>query len=244
MVFIWVRRTVDWSDEAAFRAQLAPDFRPVVDLWDATFSMPYHGFRHAVREIACESLAEVRGVTISASWDAIPDGALVLPTDDDDWFAPHVAEVVVDALDGRPGVRWKSSFVEVKIDAMHVIGSALRRALPGVGPKYLCTTNNYGLFKQPGFELRLERHTRASYWLAEDHRRLPMVDRRLSTMNRTLASTTSLIRHGRAIDRPRLLRKYGRYRRLYGRRLHPDLAWAQPYVDRMAALMERLEVAG
>lgn len=242
-VHIWVRQTADWRDEEAFRAQLKPRFAPLVDLWNATFTLPYHLFRAEVRDIAIANHEAVRGARVS-TWGEIPEGALVLPTDDDDWFAPDVAEAAARSVDDRPGVRWTSSFVEVPIDALHVVFPALRRALPGVGPKYPCTTNNYAMFKRPGFELMLGRHTRASYWVAVDRRRLATIDRRLSVMNRTLASQTTMTRHRRAVDRAALLRKYRRYRALYRSRLHRDLEWAQPYADRMAALMDRLETTG
>ena len=52
-------------------------------------------------------------------------------------------------------------------------------------------------------------------------------------MNRTLASQTSLGRSTAPIGRRHLLRKLGRYRRLYARPLPADLAWAQPYADQM-----------
>jgi hypothetical protein len=59
-------------------------------------------------------------------------------------------------------------------------------------------------------------------------------------MNRTLASQTSLGHLGIPISRRRLLRKLTRYRRLYEQPLTGELAWAQPYADRMGALMDEL----
>jgi hypothetical protein len=61
-------------------------------------------------------------------------------------------------------------------------------------------------------------------------------------MNRTLASQTSLGFNRPAITRVRLIWKYREYKLLYRRRRPPELAWAQPYVEMMSALMKRLNV--
>ena len=52
MFYIWVRATVDWEDEEAFLAQVRPEFDGKLVLWNATFTIPYHLFRHRVRRIA------------------------------------------------------------------------------------------------------------------------------------------------------------------------------------------------
>lgn len=68
------------------------------------------------------------------------------------------------------------------------------------------------------------------------------IDARLSLMNRTLASQTSLAFLRPNLRRSELLRKYRRYRRLYERPLPAELAWARPYVHDMDELMRRLGV--
>jgi hypothetical protein len=85
VVRIWVRATLDYDDERAFEAQLVDRFREQVALWDSVFVMPYRVFRARVRAIAPENLELVEGAVCS-SWEEIPEGALVLPCDDDDWF--------------------------------------------------------------------------------------------------------------------------------------------------------------
>lgn len=237
-VHVWIRATLDWRDEAAFRAQVPERLRPRVELWDATFTLPYHEVRAELRAIAADSLAGVRAATFS-EWDAIPDGALVLPVDDDDWFAPEVAEVAAAQLGDREGVRWTSTFLERPIDAVHLASLTGRRLLPGVGQKWVCTTNNYALVKRAGRREIAADHSAMSRWVEEDRSRVAWLDRRLSVMNRSPASQTVLNR--RRMDRAGLLRKRRAYARLYRRfRAEGDLAWAAPYVARMAALMERL----
>ena len=128
MVHIWVRATLDYDDARAFEAELKPAFSGQVALWDATFTMPYRVFRGRVREIARENLALVEGARCS-SWDEIPDGALVLPCDDDDWFHPDAARVAESAMGPSvAGVRWTSSFLEVATNWRHPLGICERLA--------------------------------------------------------------------------------------------------------------------
>ena len=241
MVHIWVRATLDYDDARAFEAELKPGFRGQVELWDATFTMPYRVFRGRVRAIARENLARVANARCS-SWDQIPDGALVLPCDDDDWFRPDVAEVVMRS-GGAGGVRWRSSFLEVPMHWRHQLG-IWRRHVQGPRPDFLCTTNNYALFKAPDARERMRNHLAASAWVGEQPPgAVPYLRERLSLMNRTLASQTSLGRHaGGAIGRRALLRKLDRYRRVYEAPLRGELAWAQPHADAMRALTAELEL--
>lgn len=241
MIAIWVRGTLDWADEQAFRAQLASTFAPRVELWNRTFTMPYHRFRAALRAIAADNLAQVAGVTVHTRLEAIPDGTLVLPVDDDDWFAPDIAGALA-RVDGARGCYWTSTFVERPIDLRHRVDLFRRRLLPSIRPKYTCTTNNYALVKHPDLLRALRSHLDASEWVdgpgADAVVHLP---RRLSIMNRTLASQTSL-HFQRPSFAPRLLRaKYREYRHYYRHLSLPaELAWARPYLARMDALMREL----
>lgn len=243
MVYIWIRATVDWADEEAFLAQLVPKFRPKVELWNETFNIPFHAFRHEVGRIAELSRSRVEG-SVPADWDEIPGGALVLPCDDDDWFASDVASVLEQEHDARmAGYHWTSSFVEVPMHLGHRLYLVRRRLVPWWRPKFVLTTNNYALPKTPQTEELLRRHVRASQWfVAGGGKSMKRIDRRLSVMNRTLASTTSLGGGDPRLTRAMLIRKFRRYRRLYRRRVPHELAWCRPYVAMMADLMERLEV--
>ena len=242
MVRIWVRATLDYDDERAFEAGLRPEFRAAVALWDATFAMPYRVFRSRVRAIARENLASIEGAT-PATWEEIPEGALVLPCDDDDWFRPDIASVLERELrSGVAGLRWTSSFLEVPINLRHELGLQRDRIRPR-RPLYLCTTNNYAFFASEDAKVRLLRHGQASRWVAaQPPGGVRLLDERLSLMNRTLASQTSLNHRGRCISRRRLLRKLDRYQRLYARALPAQLRWAQPHADRMGTLMEELRL--
>jgi hypothetical protein len=234
---------VNWEDERAAMAQVRPHVRPKVDVWNRTFDMPYHVFRHRLREIAGRNLAAVEGA-VRARWEEIPEGALVVPVDDDDWFAPDLAAVLErEVRPGAIGCYWTSSFVEVPIDLRHRVGLARQRLLPRTPPKYLCTTNNYALVKRADTQRYLLRHVRASAWIrrhvADEVQR---IDRRLSAMNRNLASQTSLGVRRTTVTRSLLVRKLRQYRRLYRRMDLAGLEWCRPYVAMMAELMDEVTV--
>jgi hypothetical protein len=242
VVRIWVRATLDYDDAAAFAAQLRPAFREQVALWDALFTMPFRVFRSRVRAIARSNLELVEGAVVS-SWDDIAEGELVLPCDDDDWFAPCAAAAVAAAAEpDAPGVRWASSFLEVPVDWRHQLGIWRARVL-GPRARFICTTNNYALRKSSAGSELLDSHVRAGRWVrAQPPGAVPALDDRLSLMNRTLASQTSLGWLDGPRGRRNLVGKLPRYRALYRRRLPPGLAWAQPHADAMRALMDELEL--
>jgi hypothetical protein len=241
MIYLWVRRTVAWEDEEAFWAQLRDVDRAGVAAWNATFNIPFHIFRRRVREIAAQNQARVRDVAY-ADWDGIPDGSLVLPVDDDDWFAPEIATVLAEHVDtGAIGFRWPSTWVEVPLDLGHRLHLLAHRLL-GRPLKFICATNNYALVKSPDNRLLLSNHVEASRWfeprLKAPEGAIRHLDARLSVANRNLGSSTVL----RRVKRPaHLLRRLGPYKRLYTRDLRPEVAWAHPYVAQMAELMDELE---
>jgi hypothetical protein len=237
---VWVRTAIDWSDEPAVLAQMSPSMRAKVATWDATLSLPYHVFRHRVCEIARLNLAALADIVIT-DWDDIPDGALVVPVDDDDWFAPDLAAALHAARrDGAAGYLWPSSFIEVPVDRTHIVGVARRRLIPGTRPRYVCTTNNYALHRTPETQDLARSHVRASRWVDADPQRFVRLEQHLSAMNRTLASQTTLGLRRAAISPARLRAKLRRYRRLYHRPLPAELGWCEPYVARMATLMDEL----
>lgn len=241
---MWIRRTVDWTDERAFRAQLSPGFRPLVELWDEVFDLPYHRFRAELRQIAAENHARIDGARVVVDWAEIPDGAIVLPVDDDDWFAPDVARVL--RTHDSPellGFRWKASFLKVPFHFRHRLGMFWRSFLDDPPLPFPFITNNYALRRRDELRPLLLDHVRASAWLrATDAARVHRIPRRLGLMNRTLASQTTLRMLPRNTRRTSLVRKYHRYRVLYRRPLPSGLEWAAPSVARMDELMADLNL--
>jgi hypothetical protein len=248
VIYIWVRKTLDWGDEDAALAQITGAFRPKVDLWNATFTMSYQRFRYHLTQIADLNHARVEGA-VRARADEIPDGALVLPVDDDDWFAPSTARVLEQEIDPAvSGFVWPSRWVEVPIDLHRRLGLIRRRLIPSTPMMWTCTSNNYAARKTRETEPILSHHIQASRWfeheLASKASRVTRLEATLSVTNRSLASQTALHQSKPTIARATLLRKYRRYRRLYRRPPPTGLDWCQPSLDLMAELMAQLDVKG
>jgi hypothetical protein len=169
MIYIVVRQTTDWDDEATFRAQIPADIQPAVELWNATFNMPYHLFRRELKRIAQLSLSRVQGA-VCVRRDEVPKDAVVMCSDTAALIANH----------------------------MH-----------------------------------------ASHWFLAHPPVVKRLGERLSVMNRTVASRTSLRSQP---SRSALIRKFRRYEKVYRRALPPELAWCEPYVALMRDLMDQLRL--
>lgn len=244
MIYVWTRASLDWSDEAAFWAQVPARFKPRAELWNATLSMPFHLFRHRVKQIAELNLSRVENMA-RVPWDEIPEGARVVPVDDDDWFAPNLAEVLEREWDAEQGISWTSSWIGVTSVLEHRLHLMRKALLPFTRSYMTCESNNYGMVKRPGVKPLLAEHAVACGWFDGDGREsVRRISERLSVNNRSLGSQTSLRPTPRSgeIDRARLLRRLRRYKRLYRRRpWGRGLDWCRPYLAMMAELMDELE---
>jgi hypothetical protein len=242
-VYIWVRTTLDWADEEAVLAGVRPGFRPRIDLWNRTFNLPFHVFRHRVREIARLNHARVEGA-VCADWDEIPRGALVLPVDDDDWFSPDAARVLDRARDpDAAGYVWEGRWLEVPMSLGHRVYLLRRRLLPWSAPKWICSTNTYALPKEEWATPLLGNHVDASRYFEGRAGSLKRLPGGLSVANRTLASQTALRRDLPTLSRGALIAKFRRYKQIYDRPTPAELAWCRPYKEAMAELMAALELA-
>ena len=136
-----------------------------VPLWNSTFNMSYPRFRHRVGEIAALNHSRVEGAS-TAEWNEIADGALVMPVDDDDWFAPNAARVLEAERDPAvPGYIWRHYWIQVPIDLGHRVEILRRRLLSSAREKWVCGTNNYAFPKGSETKELLGNHLRASRWL-------------------------------------------------------------------------------
>jgi hypothetical protein len=246
MIAIVIRRTVDYGNETAFNAQIPQNMRAGVALWNATFDMPYNLFRRELKRIAGINLSRVDNASCLPI-EEVPNGVLTVPVDDDDWFAPDLGLALEAGVpDEYRGCYWDGRFLEVYTSVAHRFSLLLPRSLvirllairrvifPGARPQWMCMTNNYAVRHGPDAVPLLLDHRRATYWFLAHPSSVLRLDRTLSLMNRSLASTTQLwSRPSRAL----LLSKFRRYRSLYAKPAPADLAWCEPYVAMMRDLM-------
>lgn len=241
-MYIWVRRTLDWDDAENVRANLREGFAPKMAVWDSTFHMPYREFRSELRRIAAANLEQVRGATV-VTWEEIPEGAWVLPIDDDDWFSPLIAEVLQPRVSSEKidAILWNHDLLEVPMNLGHAVQLFVRRFYPALPQKWLCGSNNYALRKTADNMDLAFRHDLASRWFAKNPRVVTIAES-LSVQNRSLASVTSLGWGKPSIAPGALRRKAERYRKLYARYRPPNtaLAWTVPFVEKMSKLMDGL----
>jgi len=238
MIYIVIRQTTDWSNEATFRAQIPEGFRPSVELWNATFTMPYHIYRRELKRIAQANLARIQHA-LCVPRHEVPEHAPVVPTDDDDWFSPRLATVLEEHIDGHHvGYYWPRAFIEIPTSLRHRLGLIRRRIFPRTPPRWICTTNNYAVMFHGDTAPLIGNHVEASRWFTAHPHVVKRLDEHLSVMNRTLGSRTSL---SPTPTKAALVRKFRRYKELYRRAVSPELSWCEPYVAAMRDLMDQLE---
>jgi hypothetical protein len=238
MIYIHLRQTLDWRDEAAVHAGLIDKFRPKVETWNATFNIPYHQFRQRLKEIAQLNLSRVDNARF-AKLEAVPPQAIVVPVDDDDWFSPDLAARLAEKNDPAiRGYHWVRHILEPERHRRRFRG-LLKEALTR---KVIFATNNYAIRNGPGVKALLLNHLNASYDFHARPAEFKYVPAALSIHNRSLASQTVLAYGRPALLRDELLESYERHRMLYARtRLCRSLRWAAPYVALMAELMDDLK---
>jgi hypothetical protein len=242
-IYICIRRTIDWADERAVEAELLPEMRPKVAVWNAIFAMPYHVFRHRAKEIAARNLGAVAGVQI-APREEIPVGSVIVPVDDDDWFAPDLALHLQRAwttetrgcywrrfvLEARTGMRWRALFGR-RWETDH--------------SRYMCGTNNYAVLNIDGWSKAVTGHTGASRLFEASSDEIAHIPAMLSIQSRNISSQTVMGWRRPTITPGTLRRRFRRYRRLYAQADLPgELGWAAPYMSMMAELMEEAAAGG
>lgn len=242
---ICVRRTIDWEDLAVVEANLIPSLRPKYEMWNRTFRMPYHLFRHRVKRIAALNLSRMKEAAIRP-FEEVEPGSMLVPVDDDDWFSPDLAAHLKAAYDpAMRGYVWNRHTLKP-----HPVTNPFRwawRKMRGLEPepdpiRFTCSTNNYAYRVGDGWGENILGHCKASRRFDSDPRLIKRLRHKLSIQNKNLSSQTALAWNKPAISRARLMRRFRRYKKLYAAvRLSDELAWAEPYVRMMAELMEELE---
>jgi hypothetical protein len=240
-VHICVRRTLDWHDEAIVSARILPEFRPKLDAWNATFTMRYHVFRQRLKAIAELNLSHVEGAVRSHA-DEVPSGHLIVPVDDDDWFAPDLVMHLQQAHDPQAaGYLWTRETLQSQAFMVALRGKVGR--FIGRPERHVCKTNNYACLSEPELMPFLRNHVHASEYFTAHAQRIRRIHATLGIHNRNLASQTTLAWGRPSITRWQLVALHRRHRALYASWTAPaELQWAARYVHLMHELMADIAV--
>lgn len=238
VLYVCVRRTLEWGDEAAVTAGLRPEFRPKVATWNATFTLPYHRFRQRLKEIAASNLARIADARVAPLAD-VPPGALIVPVDDDDWFAPDLVHRLMPAVDAQAdGSTWTGWALEPVRRPKR-----LRLLIRSLRTQWTCGSNNYVVRNLPALAPLVGNHIAASRHFDAHANQVRHVAVRLSIQNRNLASQTALAWKRPTIAPTELRAVYERYRTFYDTVSLPnDLGWAAPYVALVGELTHELRL--
>jgi hypothetical protein len=238
VIYICMRRTLDWQNKAAVDAGVIAGFRPKLETWNLTFNIPYHEFRQRLKSIAQLNWDRVENASC-ITYNEAPPGALLVPVDDDDWFSPDLANNLREAF--NPSIvcyRWIRHILEPERHRRSIKGR-IKELLTG---KVIFATNNYGIRNFPQLAAFVASHMQASRHFQDNPGAVKYLPVALSIHNRSLASQTVLRMRQPTISRDELIESFGRYRMLYARtRLSRALGWAAPYVAMMSELMNALK---
>jgi hypothetical protein len=177
--------------------------------------------------------------------DEIPAGDLIVPTDDDDWFAPSLVHEIREALrPGGEGCLWWRQVISASRRRPKRRGLLRRRlGFKKMGGLHSCATNNYAIVRGPGVEPLVVHHGQACGYFDAHPERMAKIHETLAIQNRTMASHTALKKRQHTIDREQLVASYHAYRTLYEEwPLPPELLWAKPCVESMAELMRGIRI--
>lgn len=240
-VHICVRQTLPWEDAALVSAGLHPRFQQKYDTWNATLTMPYRVFRQRLTEIARLNVSRVDGA-VSSSIGDVPAGHLIVPVDDDDWFAPDLVAHLRRANDSQAvAYLWSQATLQPEGPLAPFRRHIAR--LVGRRDKHVCKTCNYALRQLPSLTPLLSNHVHASRYVDAHPAQVRRLPATLSIQNRSLASQTTLAWGRPTIHSSRLISLVAKYRGLYTDWRPPDgLQWAVPYVRLMAELMTEIRV--
>lgn len=101
-IIIFLRRTQDWRKVHTVSIQKPFDntgIRKGIKEWGETYKISYWEYRHRIKEIAMRSWEDFSSnIVVGQGYKIvkeIKDDQFVVPTDDDDWFSPHLRDALL-----------------------------------------------------------------------------------------------------------------------------------------------------
>lgn len=122
-IVIWCRTNVEW-DKMTYEAFCAQDLTekeykkmvPVIRLWDTLFSCSFFEFRSKLHQIAKSTWADADvNCEIAEGTEALGnlldevDDPIIVPVDDDDWFAPTLGTIRDSFRKGAGWTAWNDA---------------------------------------------------------------------------------------------------------------------------------------
>jgi len=220
--------------------------------WNASFSVSFLEFRARVKEISIDNflsiddsvlvfLSQHQGDSaLKALEDAIPEDAIVLFSDDDDWFHPQIFRRIQNRI-WADGCYWDHLFtglIEVEIPAQNLRNVTLlrRKGEP------MLFTNNYALTGAAVRRLGLKQvaeHYDTQTAIREQWLKIDPVEAYLSAANKHPCSSTAIYHNRTDPSIYRDLRTHivRYYHTLKSIELDADSLWLKPSLDQMIALV-------
>lgn len=250
-VVIVVRQSPNWlglaqsgHDTASFDALI---YEPpgttaaLIRFWNETMPVSFYAARAAMKEIAAENLAMVAGARIQSIDQFRPPferDALYTFIDDDDWFAPDLAERLLSSEAAiADGTAWQwVRFTDGNILAREYYET--------------CHTNNYAvhgsfLAERDDFSLACQ-HFTAQRLLYRDGVNIFPINAPLSITNKHPCSFLGL--KSRKFDQRSLRTRVGSYRKFLTSTqeqqniMARDVAWALPYMQKTSVFFSSLSI--
>jgi hypothetical protein len=225
-----IRRTKEWAE----RYESPPDIftekwkvADIIRLWNITFTTNYIEFRRKLHQLQLGNLKDVGFDQVISSYEFCNDPGRYYPTDDDDWFDPHVLEATRGVADNI--IYW--DFLSFDRGRIYSLNTSNRRIQ--------FETNNYCL-DAPCEPLWLKHHSRASQALRGQGTH---VEGLLSLRNRSLASLSLLrsIVNDEQSQQAALLGLFEVFRRPLTVEVQMP-AYFDKFVDSMAELYKDLDI--
>jgi hypothetical protein len=202
--------------------------RRFIGTWDETLKVPFFTIRQQLKDLSLRNFAAVADaclVPLEQARTELPEGDILLFTDDDDWYAPDIVPRLLAAAGEAEGLVWNS--------AMFTGGLRLR-------DQFHCFTNNYAvharLIARCGLGIidKVDQHFRANQVFI----RKPTLEARylpdcLSVANKHPASPALFFLHHKdAVSKAHVAQQVeGFLAGWEGLELPPELEWARPCME-------------
>jgi hypothetical protein len=196
-----IRRTKLWAEEYKHSEEWLNHWKAdsISKIWSSVFRVSYVDFRKRLHSLQLENLREVAFDSVLNQYEYKDENAIVVPTDDDDWFHPDIINMIKQQVE--PIVYW--NFINYTEGAVKIHSPYLQNM------QYIYESNNYFL-TQPKDDMLIRDHVYASRTIKNGR----YIDSFLSVHNRTLASLSLLWKSLLFSPNPQqeLLRLYDVYR--------------------------------